>query len=60
MVNTVFPMLGARVQSLVRDLRPHKPWNMVKKKKMTTRKVWEQLETMNKKSLNTDGLGNGK
>lgn len=62
MVNTVFPMLGARVQSLVRDLRSHKPWNVVKikKKKIKTRKVWEELETMNKKSLNTGGLGNGK
>ena len=56
-MNTVFPMLGAQVQSLVRDLRSHKPYNMVKIK---TRKVWKELETMNKKSFNTGGLGNGK
>lgn len=62
-MNTVFPMLGAQVQSLVRDLRSHKPCNVVKikkKKKIKTRKVWEELETMNKKSFNTGALGNGK
>ena len=64
MVKTVFPRLGARVQSLVRDLRSHRPCKMVKikkkKKKKKTRKVWEKLESTSKKSLNTGGLGNGK
>ena len=62
MVKTVFSRLGARVQSLVRDLRSHRPCKMVKikKKKKKTRKVWEKLESTSKKSLNTGGLGNGK
>lgn len=40
MVKTVFPRLGAQVQSLVRDLRSHRPCKMVKikKKKKTTKK----------------------
>ena len=37
-VKTLLPLQGARVQSLVRELRSHMPSSVAKKKKKT---IWE-------------------